>query len=65
MIARAVRLVMVLLPLFFAFGFLAPVFAQGMDALAIEAPFGLTRLIFALAVAGIWGLVATVTGRWI
>jgi hypothetical protein len=58
-------LVVTLLPLIFAFAFLVPVIAQGMDALALTAPFGLSTLTFALVVGGAWGLVAQIAGRWI
>jgi hypothetical protein len=54
-----------LLPLIFAFGLLVPVIAQGMDAAGLAAPFGLSSLVFAMIVAGSWGLFATLKGRWI
>lgn len=53
------------LPLIFAFGFLVPVIMQGMMALDLNAPFGLSMLTFALIVAGGWGLFAQIKGRWI
>lgn len=53
------------LPLMFAFAFLAPAMAQGMQTLGLSAPFGLSTLAFALIVSGAWGLFAQVTGRWI
>lgn len=62
---RAIKLVVALLPLIFAFGFLAPAIAQGMDAMALDAPFGLSSLVFGLIVAGSWGLVAQLRGRWL
>ena len=65
MASKALKLVVAALPLIFAVGFLAPVMAQGMIALGWSAPAGLTPLQFGLIIAGIWGLVATVTGRWI
>ncbi|HAU21652.1 MAG TPA: hypothetical protein DCS24_03495 [Erythrobacter sp.] len=65
MASKALKLVVAALPLIFAIGFLAPVMAQGMIALGWSALAGLTPLQFGLIVAGIWGLVATVTGRWI
>ena len=54
-----------ILPLVFAFAFLVPVIDQGMQALALPAPFGLSSLTFALIVGGAWGLIAQVTGRWV
>ena len=53
------------LPLIFAFAFLAPVIDQGMQALGISAPFGLSTLAFALIIGGAWGLFAQVKGRWV
>ena len=53
------------LPLIFAFGLLVPVIMQGMDAMGWQAPFGLSALAFAVIIAGGWGLIAQVTGRWI
>ena len=62
---RALKLVAWSLPLIFAFAFLVPVIDQGMQALEIGAPFGLTTLAFALIVGGAWGLIAQLTGRWV
>ena len=62
---RALKLVAASLPLVFAFAFLVPVIDQGMQALGISAPFGLSTLTFALIVGGAWGLFAQVTGRWV
>lgn len=53
------------LPLIFAFGFVVPVMAQLMSAADIAAPFGLSTLVFALLVGGLWGLFAQIKGRWI
>lgn len=62
---RALRTVAAILPLLFAFAFLVPVIDQGMQALGVGAPFGLSTLTFALIMGGGWGLFAQVTGRWI
>lgn len=62
---RALRLVAAILPLAFAFAFLVPVIDQGMQALGLAAPLGVSTLAFALVVGGLWGLAAQVTGRWI
>ena len=62
---RLVKTIAALLPLIFAFAFLVPVIAQGMEALGIDAPFGLSSLTFALIVGGAWGLFAQFKGRWI
>ena len=62
---RVLKLIAAGLPLVFAFAFLVPVIDQGMQALSLAAPFGLSTLTFALIVGGAWGLIAQVTGRWI
>jgi hypothetical protein len=54
-----------LMPLFFGIGFIAPLIAQSMAALHIAAPFGLSPVVFGLAVGTPWGLYATVRGRWL
>ena len=62
---RTIKLIAASLPLLFAFAFLVPVIDQGMSALGVSAPFGLSTLTFALIIGGAWGLFAQVTGRWI
>ncbi|MBV7266024.1 hypothetical protein [Erythrobacter ani] len=62
---RVFKTIAGILPLAFAFAFLVPVISQGMQALGIAAPFGLSHLAFALIVGGAWGLFAQVTGRWV
>ena len=53
------------MPLIFAFAFLIPVIDQGMQAVNIAPPFGLSSLTFALIIGGGWGVFAQITGRWI
>ena len=62
---RVLKLIAASLPLIFAFAFLVPVIDQGMQALSLAAPFGLSTLTFALIIGGAWGLFAHVTGRWV
>ena len=62
---RALKTVAAILPLLFAFAFLVPVIDQGMQALGLNAPFGLSTLTLALIIGGGWGIFAQVTGRWI
>ena len=62
---RTLKLIAGALPLVFAFAFLVPVIDQGMQALDLTAPFGLSTLTLGLIVAGVWGLIAQVTGRWV
>lgn len=65
MIEKLLTIILKLLPLIFAFGFLVPVIAQGTIALGWVPPFGLSALTFALIVGGGWGLIAQFKGRWI
>jgi len=53
------------LPIVFAFGFVAPVIAQSMEAANVPAPFGLSSLTVGLIIGGAWGLFAQIKGRWI
>ena len=62
---RVLKAIVWCLPLIFAFAFLVPVIDQGMQALGLGAPFGLSTLTFAAVVGGAWGLFAQVSGRWI
>ena len=62
---RTLKLIAGALPLVFAFAFLVPVIDQGMQALGLTAPLGLSTLTFALVVGGTWGLIAQTTGRWV
>ncbi len=61
----ALKFIVWILPLVFAFAFLVPVIDQLMQATGIGAPFGLSTLTFALIVGGTWGLIAQIRGRWI
>ena len=53
------------MPLIFAFGFLVPVIAQGIEYLGWAQPLGTSSLVIALLGGGGWGLVAQIRGRWI
>lgn len=52
-------------PLLFGIGFLAPLIAQSMTALAWSAPFGISTLVFGIVVGTTLGAVATKRGRWV
>lgn len=65
MMQNALKAVATALPLLFAIGFLAPLILQSIEALGVTAPLGASPLMFALIVAGGWGLFAQLTGRWI
>ncbi|MEM6828408.1 MAG: hypothetical protein AAF553_10735 [Pseudomonadota bacterium] len=62
---RTLKMVATMLPIAFAFAFLVPVIDQGMRALGLAAPFGLSTLTFALIIGSAWGLFAQITGRWL
>lgn len=51
--------------LVFAFGFIAPLVSQLIQAFGWIPPFGLSPLVVGLGVAGVYGLFAQLTGRWI
>ncbi len=51
--------------LIFAFGFLAPLFAQLILQFGWTPPFGLSPLMAGLIAAGVYGAIAQVRGRWI
>lgn len=52
-------------PLWFGAGFLAPLIAQSMDAMAIPAPLGLSSISFGLLVGAALGVVAKQRGSWV
>ena len=52
-----------MLPLVFGVGFLAPLITQALGAPDIFEPS--QRLAIGLAVGGGWGLLASITGRWV
>lgn len=62
---RAIQLFAASLPLVFGLAFLAPLIDQGMQAVSLSAPFGLSTLALGLIIGGSWGLFAIKTGRWI
>ena len=53
------------MPLIFGIGFIAPVIAQSMALGGWEAPLGMERITFGLLIGALWGLYATIKGRWI
>ena len=53
------------MPLLFGIGFIAPLIAQSMALWEIDAPFGMSRILFGLAIGAPWGLYAVLRGRWI
>jgi hypothetical protein len=61
----AIQKFFALMPLFFGIGFIAPLIAQSMAALHVAAPFGLSPVAVGLTVGALWGLYATLRGRWL
>lgn len=59
------RTVFAIGPLIFGLAFLAPLFAQSMEALAISAPAGVSWLSVGLLLGGTLGGLATLRGRWL
>ena len=53
------------MPLLFGLGFLAPLIAQVLTLTGWALPGGVAPLAVGLAIGGIWGGVATLTGRWL
>ena len=53
------------MPFLFGIGFIAPLIAQTMAYWHIDAPFGLSRILFGLLVGAPWGLYAVIRGRWV
>jgi len=52
-------------PLLFGFGFLTPLIAQIIDAMAWTPPFNLSALMAGLILGGTLGVIAQLRGRWI
>ena len=61
----AAKLAERLLPLIFGLGFLAPVAAEGIKTVNLPGPLGLQPIAFGLIIGCLWGLIATITGRWL
>lgn len=61
----ALRQFFALMPLFFGVGFIAPLMAQSMVALRLDAPWGLSAVAFGLLIGAPWGLYAVFRGRWL
>ena len=62
---RALKGLFFVLPFLFGIGFIAPLTAELMARVGVDAPLGLTRLGFGLLFGGLWGLYATVRGSWV
>jgi hypothetical protein len=62
---HALKGVFFILPFLFGIGFIAPLTAELMAWVGVDAPLGLTRLGFGLLFGGLWGLYATIRGSWV
>lgn len=61
---KIVRTIFYFGPLIFAFGFLAPLFAQIIERMNWTPPFGLSALVTGLLLAALLGGIAQIRGRW-
>ena len=62
---QVIKSIFYLGPLLFGLGFLAPLTAQIIEAMAWTPPFGLSSLMTGLIVGGTLGLMAQIRGTWI
>ena len=56
MVEKTLGAILQFLPLIFAFGFVVPVIAAGIQAAGIVPPFGLSPSTLALILGGLWGV---------
>jgi hypothetical protein len=61
----ALRKLFYVMPFLFGIGFIAPLIAQTMAYWDVAPPFGMSRIVFGLAIGAPWGLYAMLRGRWI
>ncbi len=61
----ALRKLFYVMPFLFGIGFIAPLIAQTMAYWDVAAPFGMSRIVFGLAIGAPWGLYAMLRGRWL
>jgi hypothetical protein len=61
----ALKKLFAVMPLLFGIGFIAPLIAQTMVLWHWPTPLGLSHVAFGLAIGALWGLYATLRGRWI
>lgn len=54
-----------IMPLLFGLGFLAPLIAQSLAMTGWTLPGGIAPLAVGLVIGGVWGGIATLTGRWL
>jgi hypothetical protein len=61
----AIRKLLYIMPFLFGIGFIAPLIAQAMAAMGLNAPLGISRVAFGLMIGAPWGLYAMLRGRWL
>jgi hypothetical protein len=62
---HALKVIFFAMPFLFGIGFIAPVTAELMLLVGMDAPFGLSRIGFGLLFGGLWGAYATTKGSWL
>lgn len=63
--AGVLRKLFAIMPFLFGLGFIAPLTAQIMSSVNVDAPLGLSNIAFGLLLGGVWGLIANIRGRWL
>jgi hypothetical protein len=62
---HALKGIFFVMPFLFGLGFIAPVTAEAMTAMDLNAPLGLSPIGFGLVFGGLWGAYATAKGSWV
>ncbi|MBT6180647.1 MAG: hypothetical protein HOI00_01745 [Halieaceae bacterium] len=65
MFAKLLKWLLTVLPFFFGLAFLAPLSVQVMESFGVEALGGVDMWTVSLIIFGVWGGIASWTGRWI
>jgi hypothetical protein len=65
MFAKLLEWLLTGLPFFFGLAFLAPLSVQVMESFGVEALGGVDMWTVSLIIFGVWGGIASWTGRWI
>jgi hypothetical protein len=64
-VQQALKTIFYIMPFLFGIGFIAPITAEIMNRTGFDAPLGLSPIGFGLIFGGLWGLYATLRGRWL
>ena len=65
MVQQALKGIFFIMPFLFGIGFIAPVTAELMELVRVDAPLGMSPIGFGLIFGGGWGLYATAKGSWL